>query len=224
MDDNARESDATAAAELYNTTVVPDVTPTAKGELAWSDEDEWAELPIARGVHPRTHSLARWGVAITATLIAAVTAAWFGTVLYRDVESKPAVAKSPPVVPTPEKTPTTPSPSAPAPPVETPHPAPTEAPVSPTPTAESITPKSETPLDDDARFLATISRIYNGAPIPDPALAILSAHKICEHLQEGSTTQRQAALDTMGASPGLSFETASILVEAVIDIYCPQFS
>lgn len=146
------------------------------------------------------------------------------TVLYRDVDSKPAVAKSPPVVPTPEKTPTTPSPSAPAPPVETPHPAPTEAPVSPTPTAESITPKSETPLDDDARFLATISRIYNGAPIPDPALAILSAHKICEHLQEGSTTQRQAALDTMGASPGLSFETASILVEAVIDIYCPQFS
>lgn len=95
-----------------------------------------------------------------------------------------------------------------------------------TPTTVETPPTVATlrPPNDDDRFLAAMNRILNGAPMPDPQLAITSARTICIHLREGTTTPRQAVEDTMNANPGVPFEMASLTVETAIEIYCPQFS
>ncbi|MBS4730525.1 DUF732 domain-containing protein [Mycobacterium sp. SM1] len=251
MDDTPVEQaeDVTTAAntalDAEETVIVPDASSTQMAELAWSTDGpdytrQWSAMRDAEPEWPcsvadnepdvkNRRPLLLWCLIVAAVLITAVAAGWFGNVFYYEEQStQPGKSSAePPQTTSPTATPQPPrkTPAAgPPPPTVTellPPPVTITAPPA-TVAAPSAPPRPGS--DADARFLAVISRIFNGAPIPDPSLAITSAHTICVHLREGSTTPRQAALDTMNANPGISFELASLLVEAAIDVYCPQFS
>lgn len=194
------------------TTVLPDLTPTGRIDLAWSAEEFRSYGPVPDFYYPpATTSAPRTRVEVaTAIWTLLVIAIMYGCV---------SDTSYPRVMPASMAVPVVASPSVAAEPTETAEAAQPDAwTLPPIPAAEHLVPPTPAGPVADAKYLSGLQQ--SGLSITDPSVAIASGHNICGYLSEGYSTEQAAAL-VMREVPMASYYAYG-MVYSSIDAYCPE--
>ncbi|PBA30565.1 hypothetical protein CKJ65_16425 [Mycobacterium intracellulare] len=210
---------ATAAGPANDATeFLPPVTRPAP-ELAWS-QDETVEI-----VYPSWRETYGTAAVITVCcLVAAFVIAVVGWVLLREADPVPPLPPgdaTPVLAPAPVTVPPVSSEPTPAPVLKTAEPAPVAA----QPPSVTVSPKvvaappRPSAAELDERYLAAMTA--GGLQITDVHTVLTGARNVCRYLGAGHT-EPEAVQVAMGNNASLTDANAHTLVDAAIQVYCPN--
>lgn len=190
-----------------DTTVLPDLTPTRRIDLAWSAEEF---RPYCLDYYPPAEPAPRTRVEVATAIWTLLALA----IMYGCTSD----TGYPRVMPASMAVPAAAAPSMAA--VE-----PTEAvaqseswTLPAVPDAERLIPPAPTGPSMDAKYLSGLQQ--SGLNITDASVAIASGHNICGYLSEGYSTEQAASL-VMREVPMASYYAYGMVYSA-IDAYCPE--
>lgn len=219
--DNSNADDTMAGAEVAEdeTAAIPGSPLTEGAELAWSNEDPWADAPtMADGTTGQPlRSLLRWCIVITAVLATAVAATWLGLTFYHDESSPPSAAPTSAPKPPSQQRAAQQSPKAPAPP--------------PSPNISSRSaPSAPSSAQQDAKFLELMNA-YGLVPPNSDQEEVNAGRSVCTRLNEGEPYQ-EIVQNVLGGSAdsaassgngnSMDRKQAETFVDTAINIYCPR--